>query len=128
MSRSVKHVPSKYADPDELHGSWEGKYPLRYRRHWGGPRHSVTLYDLRYSSGELRAAEEEGRRPIPKKIKHRLAMYSHQHVYGSRRRKGFAARYHRSERTQLRSELARVGADVEHDVHIWTRTIEYDVW
>lgn len=128
MSRSVKHIPSKYADPDEWNGSWEGRYPTRYRRHWGGPRHSVTLYDLRYSSSELRAAQAEGRRPRPQKIRHRLAMYSPQHVYGARRRKEYAARYHRSERTQLRAQLAHVAADAGHDVHISTRTIEYDVW
>lgn len=128
MSRSVKHVPSKYADPDEWHGSWEGRYPPRYRRHWGGPRHSVTLYDFRYSSREMRAAEMEGRRPRPHKIRHRLAMYSPQHVHGDRRRNRFAAQYHRSSRTQLRSQLARVAADVDYDVHIRTRTIERDVW
>ncbi|MBD3004746.1 hypothetical protein [Streptomyces sp. 5-10] len=138
MSRTVHHIPYRHRDSahdDDGHYERIGHSSLlkgwiRYmRRYKNLPRESATLWDLRYTDREIRAAEREGRRPQPQKKRHVLAMYREHNVQN---RKGMAKRYskkvQRGVRTRERADLIRAAYDPEFVVEPGMRTVEYDLW
>jgi len=94
------------ADLDGRRGSWR---PWTFN----------VVADLRYSRADLAAADREGRRPRPRRIRHVLAAYRYPRAHGGRFIGEAASAAERGHRAELRAttreivKTANAGVDLD---------------
>lgn len=131
MGKTAHHLPSKLDDrewPDGWFMYWRGRPVIPVREH--------VVYDLRYSAGELREAEEGGRRPQPRKIRRTARWWTYNKAWTpSSARTYWAAKNERANRRYVKGKLdvaRRAKGDYEKRLYEKAekkpRRMLYDIW
>lgn len=99
MARTAHHLAYKYTDSGT---PW-------YTCHRGEPQRHAALYDLRYSRDDIAQAEEEGRRPQPRKVRRSFSSWRYMYAYRSSAIVGgYMAQEEGTARRELRVRLAEI--------------------
>lgn len=131
MGKTPHHTPGKFD---------QREWPDRYRMYWRGrpviPVREHVIHDLRYSAAELRVAEEEGRRPRPRKIKRTAQWFTYTGAWTpSSSRTFWSGKHERANRRYVKSKLdagRRTRGELERRLYEKAekkpRRMLYDIW
>lgn len=131
MGKTAHHTPGKFDRrewPDGYCMYWRGRPVIPVREH--------VIYDLRYSAAELCAADREGRRPHPRKVKRTAQWFTYTGAWTpSSSRIYWADKNERSNRRYVKSKLnagRRTKGELERRMYEKAgktpRRILYDIW
>lgn len=101
MGKTPHHTPGKFDQRE-----YPETYMSYWRRHSRNPVREHTVYDLRYSAAELRDAEENGRRPQPRRVKRTASWWTYTRAWTpSLVRAYWANKNERANRRYVKSQL-----------------------
>ncbi|GHE14174.1 hypothetical protein [Streptomyces alanosinicus] len=111
MSRTAHHIPYKQTRYEKKIRA-QAEWPWSWRS-FNGLLRSVELYDLRYTTRELRDAEEEGRRPQPRKVRRAFEVYAYCCAWRDGSLPVYVRKYRRADRntTRMACRAARFDPD-----------------
>lgn len=131
MGKTAHHLKDKFD---------KREWPDGYRMYWRGrglqPVRQHIVYDLRYSSADLRDAGEQGRRPRPEKVRRTASWYSYTQAWTpSSSRTFWAGKNERSNRRYVKGKLSaglrtkgELQARLYEDAGKTSRRKLYDIW
>lgn len=117
MGKTAHHQKDKF-DKRE----WPEGYRLWWRGRGRQPVRQHRIYDLRYSSAELRDAAEQGRRPSPDKVRRTASWYSYSQAWAPSSARTYAAT--RNERDNRRYVKAQLNAGLRTKGELQKRLYE----
>lgn len=131
MGKTPHHIPGKFDQRE-----YPETYMPYWRRHAINPIREHTVYDLWYSAAELRDAEEQGRRPQPRKVRRTAQWFTYTSAWTpSSSRRYWAQKHERANRRYVKNKLdvaRRAKGDVERRLYEKAekkpRRMLYDIW
>lgn len=131
MGKTAHHTNGKF-DTRE----WPDGYMMYWRKRPLTPIREHIIYDLRYSAAEIRAAEKNGRRPQPRKIKRTARWWTYSRAWTpSSSRTYWAWKNERGNRRYVKDKLGvarRAQGDFERRLYEKAekkpRRMLYDIW
>lgn len=131
MGKTAHHLPGKFDQRE-----WPDGYSMYWRSRPIVPVREHVIYDLRFGAAELRAADEEGRRPRPDKVKRTARWFTYTGAWTpSSSRTYWAGKNERANRRYVKSKLnagRRTRGELERRLYEKAektpRRMLYDIW
>lgn len=131
MGKTAHHIPGKFDNrewPDKYRMYWRGRPVIPVREH--------IVHDLRYAGAELHDAEQQGRRPQPRKVKRIARWWTYTGAWTpSSQRVYWAQKHERANRRYVKNKLdtaRRAKGDLERRLYEKAekkpRRMLYDIW